>query len=195
MAHFDPIPSYSLENRYSITCPIFGANVEIRGCFHLRDLLWANKAPPTRRGCQACLHDSKCPIPRIVREVTHTGVDPGYFSKTEKQGALHARHVEPIRNIIVMDATLKRYHVSESEIAHINSVNYYNAPLKGSVMVDGKLIGLDAPIQQSDERPVQARRRRKPAEDISPKSSVTDDVFEAAISGDLGAAVTLATSK
>jgi hypothetical protein len=176
------IKTYRPDNRWSFQCPIFGSTTEIRVCLHLRDLLWSGKRQEVRRGCQACMHDSKCPMVNLVRRIRDTKDEPGYFSLEPKQGALLASDVDRIRKIIVTEETMKRFDVPENERQAILSTNGWNAKLHGKVEIDGKLSDLPGL-----EEKIASHKPRKRAE--APAPAKTDDVIEAASTGDMSAAV------
>lgn len=178
MSRFEPIPTFSEANRFSFTCPIFGVQTEMRVCLMLRDRLWAGHRQEVRRGCQACLHDSKCPIVPIVQETFRTGEDPGYFAREPRNGNLQEKHLRRIQNVIVRDATMLNFGVSDAERAAIQATNGFNAKLRGAALKD-------VIVEELPNAP-----RRKPAEKVAAPSS---DVVDAAARGDLAAAINEAT--
>ncbi len=175
------IKTYRLDNRFTITCPVFGSTTEIRMCLHLHTLLWSGKKQEVRRGCQACLHDSKCPMIPLIRDVLHKNADP-YWSAEPKHGTLLAKHLDDIRNVIVMDRTMDQFGVPEHERAAIRAVNCYGAKLKGKALLGDKIVEIEA----LDRPEPTAAPRRKPAEK---KPEAPASVVTAAIAGDMTAAI------
>jgi hypothetical protein len=174
----------SPDNRFSFTCPIFGVNTEIRVCLFLREQLWRGKKQTVRKGCQACLHDSKCPIYPIMREMQSKDVDP-YYSPTPKHGALYERHLSSIRNIVVRKATLDRYDVPENERKLIQEVSIFGAKLKGKALVGDKEIELPTVSASEAVEPSRSAKRQKRESVAVSQPTLVD----AAITGDLAAAV------
>lgn len=179
MSKTDPIASFSTANQLKIICPIFGVESEVRVCLHLRDELWAGRKKDVRRGCQACLHDSKCPIVVIVQETFRTGEDPGYFSREPRVVSIKDKHLDRIQRVLVQDKTLNDYGVPDNERLAIAAVNRWDAKLKGRV-----------PGHKLEELP-SAGPARKPAE--KPIEAPKTDLIEAAATGDLTAAINEAT--
>jgi hypothetical protein len=158
------IATYSPQNRFSFTCPIFNVATEIRLCLHLRDLLWAGKRQDARRGCQACLHDSKCPIVPMVSQITRTGQDPGYYAAEPRHGSLKPELLARTENVVVMDKTLLNFDVGDAE--------------RKAILRANEMAGKNAPhVERS------APRKSKPI------AKAIETVIDAAKSGDLGAAI------
>ncbi len=181
MAPTSQIKTYRLDNRFTFTCPIFGSLTEIRMCLHLHTLLWTGKKQEVRLGCQACLHDSKCPMIPLTHDVLHHDADP-YWSPEPKHGALQAKHLDAIRNVIVMNRTLDQFGVPENERAAIRAVNCYGAKLKGKALLGEKIVEIEA----LDRPEPTAAPKRKPA-DKKPEGPA--GVVKAAITGDMTAAI------
>jgi len=192
----DKVKTYSPDNLFSFSCPIFGSKTEIRVCLHLKTVMWSGKKPEARKGCQACLTGGKCPIIPIMNDINRHGSDP-YFSATPVHGALKEDHLKRIRNVSVMPQTMDRYDVSDAERAAIMAVSVFNAPLKGKADRDGKLVELDDVIEaqpRDHEKP--SKRRQKLAEIAEEGTAGAPiDTTSAAIAGDMSAAISIATQE
>ena len=100
-----PIKTYSPANMFKFVCPIFSAEVEIRQCLQLRDMVWKGRGPEVRKGCQACMSASKCPVVRIVQKMTEeTDI---YYSPVPKVGHLHVEILNHIAPITVTDSIMQ----------------------------------------------------------------------------------------
>ncbi len=107
---YESSKTLSPNNKFTFTCPIFGAEVAIAGCFQLRDLVWKGDRPGVRRGCQAAMSASKCPIHHILTDMMRRGTDP-YHSDVPKHGSLEQAHLDHIAPILVREATIMEYDV------------------------------------------------------------------------------------
>lgn len=117
------ILSLSMSNRFSFTCPIFEAKVEMRACVVLRDKVYGGKRLETRRGCQACIASSKCPAAEIVRRFAFNAPDvtDHCSSVEEKHGRLPADVLERIAPVLVRESDLASRNVTQDERDQIAS--------------------------------------------------------------------------
>lgn len=103
MGQLTIVNSFRMDNQFKFTCPIFGADVEMRQCMSLREMVWRGQGPRVRKGCQACMSASKCPIVHVVKECDpDRGIDP-YFSKEPKLGKLSDKVLKTIAPLVVSD--------------------------------------------------------------------------------------------
>lgn len=109
------IRSFSPKNEFRFACPVFGAEVKLADCLNLREEHCRGRRPPERRGCQACMQASKCPIIRLLQTVHRTGEDPGCYSAEPKVGHLPADVTGHIAPIVVSARELDLYDVPPSE--------------------------------------------------------------------------------
>jgi len=175
------IKTYLPSNLARIICPIFGAEVELRGCLALRDKLWRGERQPVRQGCQACMQASKCPIVPMVQIIQRTGTDP-YFSAEAKTVRLGAEILKRIVAVIVPDAIMRIFDIPERQRELILETNGLN----GSSKLRTGGVELDLPEGASYE----PAPRRKAA--LKPKPEA--DLIAAATSGDMGAAINIAVA-
>ena len=61
----------SLTNKARINCPIFDTQVNVASYVALRDKVWRGEHVEVRRGCQACMHCSKCPVSVLVSKICY----------------------------------------------------------------------------------------------------------------------------
>lgn len=185
------IHTYGAANRFRFNCPIFGAEVEMRQCLQLRDEWAKGKRIEQRRGCQACLSASKCPIVHIIARIQ---ADPAkhdvYHSDEPKVGKLRPEILERIARIVVCQHTLNAYQpIPDGQMARIDAVN----GLKG-VEAMAKNVGvpkaeLEAVIEAKSavydyEPPPTPKRQAQ-----KPKPKAEGESHDAAASGDLSAVV------
>lgn len=113
MAH----ATYSAENQFSFICPIFNTETKIRACLTLRDLTYRGEKPEVRKGCQACVSASKCPVAEIVRSNTFGGGSPDseYFSAQVVVGKLRSDVLEKMLPVLVPDSMMTAYRISAIE--------------------------------------------------------------------------------
>ena len=131
------IDTYRADNVARITCPIFGAEVEIRQCIALRDRQYRGEQVLVRRGCQACISASKCPVSTLM-QVMEEKYD-NYFSAEPKLIRFAGDVLKRIAAIIVPDHILKRYgDMSESQRNAILATNGIAGieKLKGDIQLE-----------------------------------------------------------
>ena len=173
------------ENKFTFTCPIFNVNTQMAACTKLRELIWKGRSPSVRRGCQACMRASKCPAAEIVRRISfgRGKVADDYGSTEPIHGKLRKDVLERIHRTIVTDTVLNEFGVSSAERLLIES----------SIERIGKMIGA-APLPTDgyrrtvfEEKPSKTKPKR--AKESAPINQPKDSVSEAAMSGNLAAAV------
>nr|WP_042670039.1 hypothetical protein [Methylobacterium sp. B34] len=170
------IKTYSPKNEALIVCPIFGAETRLADCLELEQQVARGRKPDERRGCQACLMSSKCPVYWINRAIIRTGEDP-YFSAEPKVLPLKGEILEAVRPILVRDDAVNRYAVEGAEAEAIRAAN--EAASAGKPRAAKKTAGVKLAAVKREES--------APAGD--------DGLKAAALSGDLSAAVTRAVAK
>lgn len=104
----------SSDNQFAFTCPIFKANTAIRACLELRERFWRGERPEVRRGCQAAMECSKCPIVHVMDRMIMTGEDL-YFSETPKLGTLRPEILTRMAPVLVRTEIMDKHRVSERE--------------------------------------------------------------------------------
>lgn len=140
------IKTYSPENAFSFTCPVFQATVEIRQCLLLRDLVYKGRRIEKRIGCQACMSASKCPIISLVQTMDEAG--DVYYSKEPRVGHLQPELLAHIAPIVVTDVTLNSPRfadMSEEQRAAIRASNGRVVPVKAYSSKAPKLESVQAP--------------------------------------------------
>lgn len=114
-------------NQFTFTCPIFNAETKMSSCVKLRDMVWKGKRHDKRRGCQACMVDSKCPVAFIVQRISMAGMrnkqPDDYGSVTPVKGKLRKDVLERIHPVMLLPSTLRSFDPSATEIAMIESSN------------------------------------------------------------------------
>jgi len=166
--------SISYQNKFSFTCPIFAASTKLAACVMLRDKIWRGENVPVRKGCQACMHASKCPATAIVNQILRNWKEPpdAYGSLEPVEGKLRADILEQILPVVVPDREL--VDVPPGERALILSANDRIA----------KQLGV-APSAKASSRPAQ---RMKPPAPLKP-AKTNDTILNAAATGDMAAAI------
>lgn len=176
-ARFGPLKTFSMENRMSITCPVFGVETELRACFKLDEMVMKGQRPAVRKGCQVAMGASKCPIWHIKNEMRREESDP-YFSPELKHGALSGSILSRIAPVLVLDSAIDRAEISDGEKAKLRACN--EAARQGVKPL---------PTRKSLARQAQT------LESVEAEPSVGDDLVEAAMTGDLTAAINEATKE
>lgn len=175
----------SMKNLFSFTCPIFGAEVQMRGCVLVREKVYSGQNFPERRGCQACVSGGKCPAAQIVQQIAFGRSDATdrCSSLEAKSGRLPLDALEKIRPVMLAAHVLARYSPSPAEIALIETANaridtqIATAPRE---RVAGRLNVSEAPV---------TAKAKKRAPVAAPTASAN---VSAAISGDMSAALNAA---
>ena len=156
------------------SCPIFGVDTNLAACSKLMDMVWMGKRVDVRKGCQACMASSKCPVVNMVfmnRVRWKTG------NLIEIHDKLPKELLERIRPIIVMDRDLNRYGVTPAERERILGANDR----------------IDAIIGRAPSADTVSRRRTKTTtKPAASKPAPVSKNDQAAASGDLGAAISQA---
>lgn len=169
-------------NQFSFVCPIFNSETKISQCIELREQVWFGNRPDTRKGCQACMRASKCPINFILTDMVRTGADP-YFSPVPKLGKLEDHVLKHIRHISIPDHWIRNYPLTPTEVRFIAQAND-NARDFGAEKKARATARLDL-----DEVKAKSEMTARPTSSPEPAQ---DDVVAAAMSGDLGAALNAA---
>lgn len=189
-----PCKSLSAENRFRFVCPIFGAEVEMRECNKLRDMVWRGQGPEVRKGCQACMSASKCPMGAVFKELDpDAGVDP-YFSTTPKLGRLSDKVLRAIAPIVVPETTITNYPGILPQ--HLDRIRACNG-LKGFDKFKGLEIATleDIGYREIPEYPPEAKQGKKISRGIfssPPPAEPAAETPSAAATGDLTAALNAA---
>lgn len=112
-------------NQATFNCPIFDATTRVAGCVLLRDKLYRGDHIETRKGCQACISASKCPMAAIVSKMAFGKSDVGddMGDLEPRTARLPADILGAIMPIMVMDTTLTRFRVSDGERLLIATAN------------------------------------------------------------------------
>lgn len=172
------VKTYSADNRMSITCPVFGAETELRACFHLDYKVMRGQAPAVRKGCQAAMRCSKCPIWHIKAEIARDGSDP-YYSPEPRHGALSPSILGRIAPIVVLESVIESIGASDGEKAKLRECN--EAARKG-------VRPAPVPTRQRIARsPVQAAPTLEP--------TAREALVDAAVTGNIAAAITSAVKE
>lgn len=94
----------SLTNKARINCLIFDTQVNVASCVALLDKVWRGEHIDVRRGCQACMHCSRCPVAELVSKICFGSDYPDNLASTEpKQIALSEDVLRRIKNVVVLD--------------------------------------------------------------------------------------------
>jgi hypothetical protein len=124
------------------------------------------------------MHAGKCAAALIIRDVVYLKKDPGYYSATPKLGTLDAKLLERIGRTLVCDRVFDTLGVPQEERDLITS----NKATPGS---------LDA---SSWSQPKKTIREAANIESKRKPSAVESAVANAATSGDMSAALNIATA-
>lgn len=171
------VRTYSPKNEVRITCPVFGSEQRLADCLELEQQVARGKRSPERKGCQACLSSSKCPTYWIIRNIQRTGDDP-YWSAEPKLVPLKGEILDAVAPIQVRDDHINYHQVEGEELEAIRAAN--EAASSGArARTSRKVAPVKLAAVQKEE----------------PKKAVSSSVMDAAISGDLSAAVTKAVEK
>lgn len=116
MSACNPIHRKTLadDNQFGFTCPVFKANTAIKPCIELRDRFWRGERPEVRRGCQAAMEASKCPIVHVIDQMIIKGNDP-YYSATPKLGTLDPDILARVSPVLVRPEIMDKHNISERE--------------------------------------------------------------------------------
>lgn len=112
----------SLTNKARINCPIFDTQVNVASCVALRDKVWRGEHIDVRRGCQACMRCSKCPVAELVSKICFGSDYPDNLASTEpKLIALSEDVLRRIENVVVLDNIMNHLGVPDIERQLIDS--------------------------------------------------------------------------
>lgn len=166
-------------NQFSFVCPIFNATTTFVSCMQLKGMVWMGRRPDVRRGCQACMNSSKCPIVAIVSRADTRNLDlAAYYSATPVVGKLDAEVLQRILPIVVREEHLRQRQVSDQERLLIETANQRIEQQLGTAPSSEKVALRSA---RSISRPAPAAPKARPA--------VNKTVTDAAVSGDMSAAI------
>lgn len=168
------IKTYSPKNEARIVCPVFNSETKLADCFSLEQQVARGRKPEDRKGCQACLHSSKCPIFWINREIRQTGNDP-YYSAEPRVMSLKDSILDAIQPIVVQDRHINESGVGGDELTAIVAAN------------DACAAGAKRPKKAPAVKLASVK-----AEERTQSTAESDEVTKAALSGDMSAAVTRA---
>ncbi|WP_187277167.1 hypothetical protein [Methylobacterium sp. WL103] len=175
------IKTLSEKNEARIACPIFGAETRLADCFSLEQKVARAKGGSERKGCQACISSSKCPIYWINRDIRANGADP-YFSAEPKLVSLSDKHLDAIRPIIVLAHMIDTYNPSPEEREAIIAANEAASSGAKPSKRAKPIAGVKLAAVSRDSGPV----------GTSGEGAERDDITRAAMSGDMGAALSRA---
>lgn len=176
----------SPENQFQFTCPIFDTQVKFAQCARVRDAAYLGFVLPVRRGCQACVRDSKCPAAEVIRAITFNKDMPDDYGSTKPvHGKVRQNVLEKIAPVMVRQTTMDAMGVPPAERMLIESSSdrirksIGAAPLPGTKRPQSASVDLEhVPAPKRTTKPTPA-----PANNA---------VMEAAASGDLAAALNAA---
>lgn len=187
---FRKVDTLRADNEFRFACPIFSSEVKIADCFTLFEQHKRGKRFAGREGCQACMASSKCPIYTIEREILHKDVDP-YFSKEPKVGPLQKHHVEAISRVVVQEYFVSMFGVPDDQKEVMREAH--------ARLIEGKLNskdrGASIMLGSVPTQPKATRRAAKPASTEIATVKPKDTTVDAAISGDMSAAITSAAKE
>ncbi|SER29289.1 hypothetical protein SAMN05216548_114125 [Faunimonas pinastri] len=185
--------SLSPANLFHFVCPIFNVETRFATCVSLRDLVWKGRRPEQRKGCQACMSASKCPINNIIQDFGRLPDDP-YHADEKRVGSLKDRHIERIMPVLVSPKLLDEYAVTPKERELILAANE-----AAGAWVSGKQskrstrkTSVELEDVQRETAPVSRRSRKPPAESVKERAPEPADAVLAAESGDMSAAINMA---
>lgn len=176
--------TFSDKNQFKFICPIFNVETQFRACNKLRDLVYVADYPPVRRGCQACIQASKCPVAEIIRRISFSNnrnPPDTYGSETPVLGRIERSILERIAPVIVPDKLMEKLGVPPAEQALIKSSSARIYKLIGETPPDAEPVS-----ERTAERASAPRRAPKKADRGESKF-----VNKAAETGDLAAAVSM----
>lgn len=126
-------------NQFAFTCPIFNVDVKMRQCVKLVEVTKVNQKLEVRKGCQACIRSSKCPVDTISRMISfkNASVQPGDYGATEpRKGSLSADILKRIAPIMVLDRTMNEFDVPDAERDLINTASPRIHKMAGTAPAD-----------------------------------------------------------
>jgi hypothetical protein len=111
-------------NQATITCPIFNVDTKVAACVELRNRVWSGKQVEVRKGCQACMKSSKCPIAREYGRGNNRNEQFDYLvSNQPKHVKLRKLVLDEIAPVVVQDSHLNALGVTAGERSLIMSAN------------------------------------------------------------------------
>lgn len=172
----------------TFVCPMFGVETKVAACGKLQELVWMGKRPEVRRGCQACMDSSKCPMVALtqlnsVQYKTGTMIDI-------RNGKLPREVLERIRPIVVQDQHLMRRSTSAAEREAISGAN----DRIDQMLKTAPGASLFTRPKADTSRKAEPRVTRKAESAPAPTPEVESVVNRAAATGDMSAAINQATA-
>lgn len=182
--------SVSMDNLFSFECPVFGQQVEMRGCVLVREKVYKGEQFSQRRGCQACISGGKCPAAEIVKRIAFNAANATdrCSSQEPRVGKLPADVLEQIRPTVLTEGQLARFGLSGAEMSLIQSANdridkqIATAPRE---QVAGRVVHV------ATTNPAKSRKSR-PVAPLEAAVAKPDATVAAATSGDMSAAINAA---
>lgn len=173
-------------NHFSFTCPIFNVETKMSACMQLREQVWMGRKPEVRRGCQACMRASKCPVVKIVQKISYDKSYDGmeYFSATPVRGRIGRSVLQHILPTVVPFHLIDQSGASDVERRLIASAEERIVQQLSSAPKDDQVRSRRT-IKSSDGN---APRKLVSRSTAKPKSS-EPKVSNAAATGDLSAAI------
>lgn len=175
----------SLTNKARINCPVFNTQVNVASCVSLRDKVWRGEHVEVRRGCQACMHCSKCPVAELVSKICFGSDYPDNLGSTEpKLLALSEDILRRIENVVVLDKTMDHLAVPdvERQLIYSSRSRIEQALVKAPSREKNK-VTFSASKRSSNE----IKRVNTTIKNVTENNK--QDLKSAAISGDLAAAI------
>jgi len=164
-------------NKALIQCPIFNTQVKVASCVALREKVWRNDQIAVRKGCQACMRSSKCPVAEMERRVTFglSTANNSLGSREAKLVPIEYDLLARIRPVMVLDSHIKELDVPEIEQQLIATADKrIEAAMK------------NAPQATKQTNTIRGFRNSKRTK---PQALSNERLKQAAITGDLAAAI------
>lgn len=103
-------------NKARVKCPIFNTTVNVASCVNLRDKVWRNERVDVRRGCQACMRCSKCPVAKLITKISFSSTYPDNLGSKEPKLLNFSDDVlTAIKNVVVLENVMDHFNVPDIE--------------------------------------------------------------------------------
>lgn len=169
-------------NKFRFVCPIFNAETSMAACVLLRNMSMGGKPGGKRRGCQACIMSSKCPAAAIVSRIIYgKEVPDDYGSDTPVKGKLRQGVLKRIHRTIVQEKHMTACGISDVERQLIATANDRIAKMLETAPPDSNEV--------APRHSVSARSTSKPRKAPAVKKTTNEVVMNAAMTGDMTAAI------
>ena len=178
--------TFAPDNQYRIVCPLFGVEVKIADCNSLHNQWMRGQGPTVRKGCQAAMSCSKCPMIHVIREVDFKSESDPYHSTEPKVGRLSDFVMKAIAPIIVPQSTLNHKAYAEMLPRHRELLTEVSG-LEGFKKLKGKG---DLTLEDLSTSKRTSTRAKPPAVIEAPSATQTS-----AVTGDLTAALNAAINQ